>query len=396
MNEKSIMGSNVAAVYEGKVESALISGDLEMTIGAEGILLDSHRNSIFVSYDSITAISRQDHVILLETRITVLKITKLGLAEEEFFQQLCATFTERVQAAFRPETPLLMELENISYSYGDCEGQATLRVFSDSILLLPPNLDARRLPFAFVSDFRAEKQRMTLSLKTGDQYSFFGPGHDFASLKEQLGEALRKLQADQEELLVKLDPELTRSQARRAVRLIPEGTAVLLSDLRAVVPTTAAHLEKMLSVCPLADDHAALQEITDVSGLAVAYKYMPARAKGSAGADWALWAVLPARDGRKAVLELCFPREKAATYVFETRGDYRRFLMTLNQAFEATSYRRQLLYLTKPDLHLKENAEIRMLLERTPALQELHKNFVGLINHHTVDSWHKNLQSMLR
>ncbi len=394
MNKKSSADSTEAAVYQGRAESALISGDLKMTIEPEGILLAGVSDSTFVSYASITAISRKNHVILLETRIAAVKITETGLAEEEFWRKLCSAFNEKVQAAFRPETPLLLEFKKTSYSYGDCEGQASLRVFSDSILLLPSNLQARRIPFVFVSDFRAENHQLNLSLKTSEQYCFSRLGPDCDVLRKELAAALSKQQADQEKVLEKLDPALSRSQAARAVRLIPEGMAAPLSELRAIVPTTAAVLEKMLSVCPLADYHAALQEITDASGLAVAYKHVPAAA--GPAAKWALWAVLPSRDGRKAVLELCFPGEKPATYVFETKGDYRPFLMTLNRAFEATDFRRELLYLTKPELHLKENAEIRMLLERTPALQELRENFIGFILHHDVDSWYKNLQGMLR
>ncbi|NLC39532.1 MAG: hypothetical protein GX763_01295, partial [Clostridiaceae bacterium] len=185
-------------------------------------------------------------------------------------------------------------------------------------------------------------------------------------------------------------------------------------------------LKKMLAASPLAEYFQSLKEITDVSRMAVGYKWLPApadageqpedetkseddvkmaeeaepsvesEAASEKTSDWALWTVSPSEDGQKAVVEFNFPHEKAATYVFETKGNFEGFLITLNRAFEATDFRREMLYLTNPDLHLEKNANARMLLERTPALQVLREAFVGRVIHYSIDSWRKNLQGMLK
>ena len=57
MSGENSVARNVAAVYKGKVESSLFSGDCEITIEAEGILQDSLLHTTYVAYHSITAIS---------------------------------------------------------------------------------------------------------------------------------------------------------------------------------------------------------------------------------------------------------------------------------------------------------------------------------------------------
>ncbi len=208
--------------------------------------------------------------------------------------------------------------------------------------------------------------------------------------------------------------------------MIAEGIAVSLSDLQAHVPTTATVIKEMLAASPLADYFQSLKEMTDVSRMAVGFKWVPAaadtdeqpedetkseddvkmadetepsvenEAASEKTSDWALWTVSPSENGQKAVVEFNFPQEKAATYVFETKGDFEGFLVTLNRAFEATDFRREMLYLTNPELHLEKNANARMLLERTPALQVLREIFVGRVIHYSIDGWRKNLQGMLR
>lgn len=426
MNSENIGVRDATAVYKGKVESALFSGDCEITIEAEGILLDGLLQTSFVPYYSITAISRESHVIQLDTRVSPVKISRIGLEEEAFFLNLWAAFNRKVKSVFQPKGPPLMELKNPAYNYDEREGKAELHVFRDCILLLPPNLDARRIPFLFVSAFTAEKHLVALSLKTGEQYNISRLGYDFDPLILQISEALRNLRARNADLLEKLDPSLSRSQAVQAVQVIAEGIAVSLSDLQAHVPTTATVIKEMLAASPLADYFQSLKEMTDVSRMAVGFKWVPAaadtdeqpedetkseddvkmadeteppvenEAASEKTSDWALWTVSPSENGQKAVVEFNFPQEKAATYVFETKGDFEGFLVTLNRAFEATDFRREMLYLTNPELHLEKNANARMLLERTPALQVLREIFVGRVIHYSIDGWRKNLQGMLR
>ena len=432
MSGENSVARNVAAVYKGKVESSLFSGDCEITIEAEGILLDSLLHTTFVPYHSITAISRENHVIHLDTRVSPVKVSRIGLDEEAFFLNLCAAFNKKVESVFQPKGSLLMELRNSAYSYDEREGRAELHVFRDCILLLPPNLDARRIPFLFVSAFAAENHLMDLALETGEQYGLSRLGYDFDPLISQLTEAFRNLRARNAGLLEQLDPALSRSQAVQTAQLIPEGIAVPLSKLQAHVPTTATVLKEMLAASPLAEYFQALEEIADVSRMAVGFKWDPAVADtdkkpedetkseddtepqddvemedktepsveaetvSEKTSDWALWTVSPSRDGQKAVVEFNFPREKAATYVFEAKGNFEGFLITLNRAFEATDFRREMLYLTDPELHLERNAGGRMLLERTPALQELREVFAGRVIHYSIDSWYKNLQDILK
>ncbi|MDD4323903.1 MAG: hypothetical protein PHR78_02540 [Eubacteriales bacterium] len=408
MNAETSAPDYSAAVYRGQVESPLIGGNLEITIEAEGVRLSGILDSVFVAYDSVSSLSRQNHKIIIDSRVGPIELSRIGMEEESFYLNLCQAFNQKVQSVFQPEGSLLLEVKNSAYKYDGREGQAVLRVFDDCLLLLPPNLDARRIAFAFVSGIMVENYLLTLSLGAAEQYSFSRLGYDLDPLESGITDAILKLKSRNAELLQQLEPELSRDQAVQAARLLPEGVAVQLAQLRAAFPALAGTLEKKWSEVSLAEYSGALREICADDELAVGYKFVPApEAEDSEEAEreeaeqkevssWALWTVMPSQDGQKAVLEFAFPDEKTATYVFDTKGDFKTFLRTLNRAFEASDFRRELLFLTDTQLEQAEYAAARMLLERTPSLQALRESFVGRVIHRSVENWCENLQALLR
>lgn len=66
---------------------------------------------------------------------------------------------------------------------------------------------------------------------------------------------------------------------------------------------------------------------------------------------WIVFAALPSKDGRLAVVEFAFPNEEAATYLFRMEEPWEAFLTLLNRALEATGLRREILSLRQERLH---------------------------------------------
>ena len=81
--------------------------------------------------------------------------------------------------------------------------------------------------------------------------------------------------------------------------------------------------------------------------------------------------------------------------MFDTDGDFDRFLMTFNRAFESAGFNRELLYLSDEELLLPSHTNNRMLLRRTPSLQKLRALYRGRVVHRSLKSWSERLRALL-
>ena len=70
--------------------------------------------------------------------------------------------------------------------------------------------------------------------------------------------------------------------------------------------------------------------------------------------------------------------------LYNIEGSYERFLVTLNRAFEASGFQREMLFLTDEQLEHPDRELDRILMERTPSLQILRKQFAGRVIHRSV------------
>lgn len=412
-----------ASVYRGELESTFLSGQVDLTIEAEGLLLETVFDASFLGYDSIRAIVNQGLSILIESGRGQVLVSRMGRANDEFFMDLCQAFNDKVQRIFQPKGPVLFEMKGPRYDYGGRRGQACIRVFSDCILLLPPNLDARRIPFVFVKAMELKDFILTLTLVTGEQYVFSQLGYDHEPFARIIRDSIKGLRQENAAVIQELDGSLGPTSLVEASRLLPEGLVVDLGEIVSCCPSTAQVLEGLLADSPIGDYYAALKTLADPAGLAVGFKAMraapvpepeegdeedPALESGGESPDqepdqeagpvsaWALWTVIPSRDGQKAVTEFAFPKEKAATYVFRTDGDFDRFMVMLNRAFEATHFQREVLFLTDEQLRQERYANALMLLVRTPALIYLKERFFDRVIHRSLESWTRNLKGKLQ
>lgn len=110
---------------------------------------------------------------------------------------------------------------------------------------------------------------------------------------------------------------------------------------------------------------------------------------------WIIWLSTLAKGVNNVVVEFCFLDQDAATYIFNFDGSYEAFLMQLNRGLEAVQLGREVFSLGNQQLQSAEYAETRVLIDRTPAIQLLRRQYVGRVIHRSLANWQKNIESYL-
>ena len=111
---------------------------------------------------------------------------------------------------------------------------------------------------------------------------------------------------------------------------------------------------------------------------------------------WTVWTAVPSKDEKIAVVELAAPNEAAATYVYRIETGWPAFLTDLNRAMEATGFNREVITLTEMQLQEGEHKKDRMLIQRTPALNDIRKAYAGKVIHRSQESWKEGIRKYLK
>ena len=342
----------------------------------------------------------------------------MGESGAWFRRELLEAFDKKVRQVLLVDGVPAFETTG-GYRFDGCEGTAKLQVFEDCLCLLPPNRDARRLPFLFVSGLKKEGFSLVLTMSGGDRYLFSQLGYDLDPLENQIAAYIRAARERGTVFIKKLDDSLGFSGNAQAARLLPEGVAVPLKTLAAAHPSLAAAVERKIQNSKMGETVPELRRLCDGSRLAAGILSLPEEESealretlfSSAGADgdemaeltpeqedalhWIVFAALPSKDGRLAVVEFAFPNEEAATYLFRMEEPWEAFLTLLNRALEATGLRREILSLPEERLHDEANADTRMAVIRTPAVRSLRARFTGRVIHRGLDAWRSGLIKQL-
>jgi hypothetical protein len=409
--------------YTGMVSSSRFTGEAKLLIYAAGLTLNGLFESVSVAYADMDSITLDNHAMQIKTNSDTIVISHIGEACEWFCRDLYEAYNKKVLSSFLVTGEPVFETEG-QYAYGVLSGDAKISVFSDCLSILPPNLRARRIPFAFITGMKRENYKLTITINSEEIYTFSMLGPDFDPLEKAIADSIRKQRDNDVAFVKKLLPSLGFSESTRAGALLREGIAVQLKQLPAMLADT---LEKKARNSKMGSTYEQLKMICDHERIAVGIKSLPeeefealkqamteklaenAAANPEANMDapaeltaeqedalrWIVWCAIPSKDGKTAVVEFALPGEDAATYLFRADPAWEHFLMLLNRGIEAIQMRREIFSISDEALKEEANSEQRMLKMRTPPLQELRKRFTGRVIHRSDESWKKSLMEKL-
>ena len=385
-NDRETMTSSTS-LFKAMVTSEALTGESHVTVDDEGLFFDD----LFVPYCRVLSIFYEDVTVDITTQDDMFRVDLLGDMAGPFFKALCESFNAKIQKILLARGRMLLEMRGPDYAYEDRVGYACVRVFEDAVMLLPPNMDARRIPFVFVSNVKEDADQVIVSLANGERYTFSDLGDDQSTFVRLIHEGIQRMQKLFAVSIRKLLPKLSYEQSVVAARIFPEGICFPIVS-KAPFPELVAKLEGIFRKSDVGVYYDQMFSLLDENKRAMGFR-LPASKREDA--SFVLWSLFPSLDGRYAVLEFAYPNERAATYVFDTDGDFDRFLMTFNRAFESAGFNRELLYLSDEELLLPSHTNNRMLLRRTPSLQRIRALYRGRVVHRSPKSWSERLLTFL-
>jgi hypothetical protein len=405
-------------VYEGTVDSDCLSGEARLIIGKDALLADNLFSQLAVSYADVKQIAFQDYSVQIKSSNGSVTVSRMGNACEWFYRELTEAYNKKVLEALRVEGSPAFETKG-NYAFDGGQGDAVFHIFEDCLCILPPNLDARRIPFLFVNGIKKDGYALTVSLTTGERFVFSMLGRDLDPFEKAIADHIRAMQDNGAAFIKTLNNALGPSKTAQAARMLPEGIAVSLQVLSGPLPALADTLIKKATNSKLEGTFSLLKTLCDSEELCVGIKPVSQSESDllktalieKQGEDagktadltpeqkdalcWTVWAALPSKDRHTAVVEFAFPGEAAATYVFRIANTWDAFLLLLNRALEAVQFKREAISLSEEKLRTDQYSDLRMAVVRTPALEALRKQYAGRVIHKSAESWKNGLMKYL-
>lgn len=413
---------------QGQVASARVAGDARITVTADTLDVTTPTGAASWPYPDVLGLSVADYTVVVRTTTGDVVVSRLGYDSEPFYQHLLRAYDDRVrQALFVSGAPLVRAHGHYAYDDGhSVAGTAPVEVHDDAVLVLPPDLGARRVPLCFVDAVEAFDFQLVLTLTTGERYTLSRLGYETDPVEQAVQTARQQQHATAVANVRELDPALSPDQATALARLLLAGVAAPFGRLAQVAPSFVQALEARLATTRAAETYQAFREMCDPEQICVGFtKTDPRTAVVSNGPDGAglvstgdgvpadltgddaglsvespepgpedgpqgdgpadpyrLWLIAPVRAGGATAVEFAGRgQDAAATFVYRHDGPGAAFAAQLNRALEAVAFAREPIRLDDDALTDPRYARYRMAVQRNTALQLVRRCLVARVVH---------------
>ena len=380
--------------YTAQAASKLVSGETKLTIGGSALTAAGLFDTVEIPYAEINGLSIADYTVAIDSDSGAFAFSRMGNWCQPFYDALLEAYNNAVlRALFIKSSPALTAKGNYHYTENAASagGSAPVHVYDNNVTVLPPDLSARRIPLCFVSGMETGDFELTLKLDTGESYTFAKLGYDTVPFADAVAKQIRSLHEKSLAAVRELDPSLTPAQASQLAKLMPQGAAASFMRIADIAPSFVPALEAKLAETRIAEYYAAMKELCDPSAIYVGFRENADACVNSGQTEscdaepYLLWLIAPSPDGQYAAVE--FAEADAATFIYESRGDFGVFVQQLNRALEAISFKREVIRMTGEELRKSENADYYMADKRTAALQFIRSRFTGRLIHSGVGAW---------
>ncbi|MCL2784396.1 MAG: hypothetical protein FWD55_02960 [Propionibacteriaceae bacterium] len=409
--------------YTAIADSELITGEVRLRISDNSLSVTGLFEATEISFIEIQALKLVDYTVVIETDSGPFRFSRMGEWCQRFYDEICAYYNTLVsKSLFISTSPILTT--NGTYHYSEwgtqIDGAAPIAVYDNCVATLPPDLNARRVPLVFATGLTKGEFELTLSLETGESYTWSRLGYDTDLFADSIEAQIRTLREKSLMAIHEIDPTLNASQASQLSGLIPHGVAAPLSAIAGIAPSLVSALEDKIAQTCAAETYTAFKELSGSQHICVGFRKNDLKfgsqpgpssmmagltqiLPGAAGevfdaaseADeekvdpYLMWMIVPSPNGQYAAVEFAFPN--SATFIYRTNGNFELFARALNRALEAIDFKREVIRLTDAELLKPENARYAMANRRTAALQFVRANFVTRVIHSSLETWKQKL-----
>ena len=417
--------------YMALTASPLINGETRLVITDKALALTTTLDALEIPFSEVNALDLTDYIVTVRADSGDYVFSKLGSWCEPFFIKLSEAYNKAVlRSLFIKEAPIVTAKGDYRYTEAgvSAAGSAPVYVYDNCVVVLPPDLGARRVPLCFTSGMEKGDFELTLKLDTGEAYTWARLGYDTAPFAQAVEQQMRALREKSLAAIKEIDTSLSSVEGMQLVKAIPQGAAASFGALTAIAPSFAAALEGKIADTRAAEGYKAFKEICDPAKIYIGFRknvaaeaadgtengvkmtqLIEAAGNGApseafdgvitdgAASDtteapdpWLLWLIAPSPDERFAAVEFAEPN--SATFVYKTGGDFNGFAWQLSRALEAIDFKREVIRLSDADLRKPENADYYMAAKRTAALAFIRANFVGRVIHSSPEAWKRKLE----
>ena len=419
---------NPAFQYTAQTVSPIVNDESKLTIGENSLSVTALFDVAEIAYAEINTLSFADYVVTVKTDGGDYNFSRMGNWAQPFYDALCDAYNKAVlRSFFIKDTPILTAKGDYRYSEKNISGSgsAPVHVYENNVTALPPDLSARRVPLCFVTAMDKGDYELTLTLNTGESYTYTKLGYDTVPFADAVEKQIRALREKSLLAIKELDPTLSAAQASQLAKIMPEGAAAPFGQIVNIAPTFAAAVEEKINQTRAAEYYAVFKELCDPMSIYVGFRKNDTRESSGSTPDlnnitpdidvnidsllggfagdiqqseddsepsqdaYLLWLIVPSPDGQYAVVE--FAQVDSATFIYETGGDFSRFAQQLNRALEAINFKREVIRLSDEDLRKPENVDYFMAAKRTASLQFVRNNFTERLIHSSPESWKRKL-----
>lgn len=410
--EKLMNLSSLMSEYTAQAITPLVFGNVKLTINEKAMIVSSIFDIVEKPFTQIIEIRFEDYIITVKTNEGDYSFSHMGQWAQCFYDELCEAYNKAVlRSMFISSKPILTA--KCDYNYTEVAGQnlsrqsgfAPVHVYENCVVILPPNLSARRVPLCFVNGMDKGDYNLTLRLDSTscqnvcESYSYSKLGYDTAPFELAVEKQIRALHEKTLAAVKNIDLSLTVSQALRLAKLMPEGAAAPIGQISAISPSFLAALEERICNTRAAQTYKVFKELSMPESIYIGFRkneLMPEDIEESedeecadVSSSYLLWFIASSRNGQYATVE--FAEADTASFVYRTAGNFDSFAKQLNRALEAISFKREVIRLTDKELHKAEYADYLMALNYTSALKFIRENFVGRIIHTNIEAWKRKL-----
>ena len=433
--------------YTAQTASPLVKGEAKLVITDKALTVKGLFDVAEIPFAEINALSLEDFTVIVKTDSGNFLFSRMGNWCQPFHDALLDAYNNAVlRSLFVKESPLVTAKGDYSYTEAGASaaGSAPVHVYENSVVALPPDLGARRVPLCFTDGMDKGEFELTLKLDTGESYTWARLGYDTVPFADAVEKQIRAQREKTLAAVMEIDPTLGMAQASQLARVVPRGAAAAFGTLAGIAPSFAAALEAKIAATRAAGTYQVFKELCEPAKIYAGFRKNEIVAGGAAvavspGGDAAtggaessgdaaaggaigvgiagdsavndaltpeagdagagpapdpylLWLIVPSPDGRYAAVE--FAEADSATFVYKTGGDFDAFARMLNRSLEAIDFKREVIRLSDEELRKPENADYYMASKRTAALRFIRSMFVDRVIHSSADAWKSKLTGL--
>ena len=378
-----------------------------MEVGDNALIVTALFDVFEIPYAELNALLLANYVITVKADSGDYAFSKMGSWCQPFYDKLYEAYNKAVlRSLFVKGSPIVRTNGEVRFTESGAKSSnaAPVHVYGNSVVSLPPNLEARRVPLCFLTGMEKGSYELTLKVDADETYTYSKMGYDFEPVADAVEKDLREIRDRSLADVKEICPSLTSMQASQIAKIMPKGAAASFGQITAIAPPFAAAMEERISKTRAAETYKAFKEMCNPSQIYVGFKKKEGSAENTTEAsegeeteaqkpnDFLLWLIAPSQDGRFVAVE--FAVTDAATFVYRTGGDFNRFARQLNRALEAIDFKREVIWMSDADLRKPENVDYFMAAKRTAALRYVRSSFVGRVIHLGAEAWKNNLKEL--